>query len=187
MTPLAARPLQPATGVPVAIGIGSNLGDRLAHMDRALALLARQSRVTAVSPVFETKPMFVLDQPVFYNAACLLETDWSPRDLVERLKEIERMVGRCERLPQGPREIDLDLLVYGALIYRFRPGDSVARPVQVPHPGVADRRFVLEPLAAIAPLMEVPGLGRVESLLASTESEASAVRWKKDAVLSLHG
>ncbi len=187
MTPLAARPMQPAFGVVAAIGLGSNLGDRLGRMHEALDRLAKHVRVVAVSSVYETEPMIVVEQPRFYNAACWIETDLSPRSLVGLLKQVEQDVGRQERTQNGPREIDLDLLTYGVARYRFSPGASSERALEVPHPRIPERRFVLAPLAELDPNGFIPGLGTIGDLLARTESDASAVRWVEDAVLSLHG
>ncbi len=139
------------------IGLGSNLGDREAALRAALALLGED--VVAVSSFHETDPVGYLDQPRFLNAAAALETELEPRPLLERLLEVERELGRTRDGPRfGPRTIDLDLLLYADRIVD-EPG------LVVPHPRLAERRFVLEPLAELDPELGVPGLGRVQDLL----------------------
>jgi 2-amino-4-hydroxy-6-hydroxymethyldihydropteridine diphosphokinase len=142
----------------VYLGLGSNLGDREAALHSALELLGDE--VVAVSSFRETDPVGYLDQPRFLNAAATLETDLEPRALLDRLLEVERELGRTRDGPRfGPRTIDLDLLLYGDRVID-EPG------LVVPHPRLAERRFVLEPLAELDPDLVVPGLGRVEDLLA---------------------
>ena len=137
-----------------AIGIGSNLGDRKANCLRALELLAaRGVRITAVSSMLETEPWGRQDQPPFINMAALVETEEkSPaRGLLENLLAVEKEMGRARGEKWGPRIIDLDLLLYGREVIEA-PG------IRVPHPFMEQRRFVLEPLAEIAPEMEHPVL-----------------------------
>jgi 2-amino-4-hydroxy-6-hydroxymethyldihydropteridine diphosphokinase len=142
----------------VHIGLGSNLGDREAALRGALELLGDD--VVAVSSFRETDPVGYLDQPRFLNAVAALETGLEPRELLDRLLEVERELGRTRNGPRfGPRTIDLDLLLYGDLVID-EPG------LVVPHPRLAERRFVLEPLAELDPDLVVPGLGRVTDLLA---------------------
>jgi 2-amino-4-hydroxy-6-hydroxymethyldihydropteridine diphosphokinase len=142
----------------VYIGLGSNLGDREAALRGALHLLGDD--VVAVSSFRETDPVGYLDQPRFLNAAAALETQLQPRALLERLLEVERELGRTRDGPRfGPRTIDLDLLLYGDRVID-EPG------LVVPHPRLAERRFVLEPLAELDPDLVVPGRGRVSDLLA---------------------
>lgn len=147
------------------LGLGSNLGDRLANLRMALRLLALAVSVRAVSPLYETEPVGVTEQPPFYNAVCCVESRLTPRDLLGRLKEIERRIGRTAGLRWGPRPIDLDILLYGDAI--------VKEPdLEVPHPRLAERAFVLAPLAELEPKLGVPPLGRtVEELLAAVDSQ----------------
>jgi 2-amino-4-hydroxy-6-hydroxymethyldihydropteridine diphosphokinase len=147
------------------IGIGSNLGERADTIRRALALLGAEPgiEVDAVSSIRETYPVGIVNQPKFLNAAARLFTDLSPRAVLERLLAVEQRLGRVrtgERF--GPRTIDLDLLVYA---------DEVVdeQGLRVPHPRLAERRFVLEPLAELDPELVVPGLGPVRDLLAGLE------------------
>ena len=139
------------------IGLGSNLGDREATLRRALDLLGDE--VVAVSSFRETEPVGYLDQPRFLNAAAALDTELAPRALLDRLLEVERELGRTREGPRfGPRTIDLDLLLYGDRTID-EPG------LTVPHPRLAERLFVLEPLAELDPDLDVPGHGRVADLL----------------------
>jgi 2-amino-4-hydroxy-6-hydroxymethyldihydropteridine diphosphokinase len=147
------------------IGLGANLGDREATLGRALELLAAAPgiEVTAVSAFRETEPVGLLDQPRFLNAAARVETHLGPRELLERLLEIERALGRRRTGPRfGPRTIDLDLLLYG--------DSTVAEHgLTVPHPRLHERAFVLEPLAELDSRLVIPGLGDVKSLLAALD------------------
>jgi 2-amino-4-hydroxy-6-hydroxymethyldihydropteridine diphosphokinase len=143
------------------IGLGSNLGDREAALRGALELLGED--VVAVSSFRETEPVGYLDQPAFLNAAAALETGLEPRALLERLLGVERELGRTREGPRhGPRTIDLDLLVYDDRVID-EPG------LVVPHPRLAERRFVLEPLAELDPDLVVPGQGGVAELLSRLE------------------
>ena len=146
------------------IGIGSNLGDRERAIDDALRLLDAHAGidVVAVSAIRETDPVGVVDQPRFLNAAARLETQLSPRQLLERLLGIERELGRVRVERYGPRTIDLDLLVYGDEVVD-EPG------LRVTHPRLHERRFVLEPLNDLDPALVVPGLGQIRALLAELE------------------
>ena len=141
------------------VGLGSNLGNREGTLRRALELLAERIVVAKVSSFRVTDPVGVLDQPRFVNAAARVETELSPRDLLDVLLRVERELGRERRERWGPRTIDLDLLLYGDSV--------VAQPgLAVPHPRLHERRFVLEPLAELDPALVVPGRGAVSELLA---------------------
>ena len=134
------------------VGLGSNLGDREATLRRALDLLAEEAgvAVAGVSAFRDTEPVDYVDQPRFLNAVAALDTDLAPRELLDRLLGIERSLGRRRDGPRfGPRTVDLDLLLYGATTIE-EPGLSV------PHPRLAERRFVLEPLAELDPLLALP-------------------------------
>jgi 2-amino-4-hydroxy-6-hydroxymethyldihydropteridine diphosphokinase len=121
--------------------------------------------------------MYVTDQPPFLNAAMIAEAEMGPREVLALLKSVETRVGRQPGLRYGPRVLDLDLITYGSLIYRFEADGST--PVIVPHPDVAARRFVLEPLAEISPDLHIPGKGRVAELLCTRElrQQQSGVRF----------
>jgi 2-amino-4-hydroxy-6-hydroxymethyldihydropteridine diphosphokinase len=146
------------------VGLGANLGDREATMWRAIELLDGGGiEVVAVSSFRETDPVDYEDQPRFLNAAVALETDLSPRELLDRLLGVERELGRTRDGPRyGPRRIDLDLLLYEEQIVE-EPG------LIVPHPRLAERRFALEPLADLDPMLMIPGSGAVSALLAGLE------------------
>ncbi len=144
------------------VGLGSNLGDRERNLRSALALLdAEDVRVLAVSRFRDTDPVGYADQPRFLNAAALVETDLSAPELLERLLAVERSLGRERTGPRfGPRTIDLDLLLYG--------DETIDQPgLTVPHPRLAERRFVLEPLAELEPDLVLPDGRRVRDLLTS--------------------
>lgn len=141
------------------IGLGANLGER---EETIRAAVAKLPGVVAVSPLRETDPVGVTDQPRFLNGVAALETELAPRELLDVLLAIERRLGRERRERWGPRTIDLDLLLYG---------DEVIDEdgLKIPHPRLHERRFVLEPLADLAPQLVVPGLGGVEDLLAELD------------------
>ena len=146
------------------VGLGANLGDREATIRRALELLGARPgiRVAAVSTLRETEPVGLLEQPRFLNGAAAIETTLSARDLLDELLAVERELGRERRERFGPRTIDLDLLLFGAET-RNEPG------LEIPHPRLHERRFALEPLAELAPDLEIPGRGRVADLLAGLD------------------
>jgi 2-amino-4-hydroxy-6-hydroxymethyldihydropteridine diphosphokinase len=138
----------------VAIALGSNLGDRRGHLDYAASRLGSILRNIRVSTAFDTEPVDVPgSQPLFLNAAATGETALSARELLEALLEIERERGRERPMPGAARTLDLDLVLFGSEIL-----DEPA--LVVPHPRFRDRRFVLEPLAEIAPDMVDPVTGK---------------------------
>jgi len=143
------------------VGLGANLGDRERTLRQAIDALAAEQgiEVAAVSTLRVTEPVGVGDQPRFLNGALELETSLSARDLLDRLLEIEQRFGRVRAAGEhAPRTLDLDLLLFG--------DDEMDEPgLRVPHPRLHERRFVLEPLAELAPGLVVPGRGDVESLL----------------------
>ncbi len=144
------------------VGVGANLGDRQATIERAIDLLRARVDVVAVSALRETSPWGYADQPHFLNGAVEVETELSARELLDVLLGVERELGRVRAggPRYGPRTIDLDLLVFGE--------ELVAEPgLTVPHPRLPERAFVLEPLAELDPALVIPGLGRVSALLAA--------------------
>jgi 2-amino-4-hydroxy-6-hydroxymethyldihydropteridine diphosphokinase len=144
------------------VGLGANLGDREATIARAVELLAAEPgiEVVAVSTLRETDPVGYPDQPRFLNGAAALETELSARELLERLLAAERELGRVrgEGPRYGPRAIDLDLLLFGREVVD-EPGLSV------PHPRLAERAFVLEPLHELDPGLRLPDGRAVRELL----------------------
>jgi 2-amino-4-hydroxy-6-hydroxymethyldihydropteridine diphosphokinase len=147
------------------IGLGSNVGDREEYLRRALDLLRAEPDidVTGVSSVRETDPVGVLDQPRFLNAVARVETGIGPRRLLNRLLATERALGRRRDGPRfGPRTIDLDLLLYG--------DEEIDEPgLIVPHPRLAERLFVVEPLHELDPALVIPGQGPVSDLLSALQ------------------
>jgi 2-amino-4-hydroxy-6-hydroxymethyldihydropteridine diphosphokinase len=131
----------------VLLGIGSNLGDRAANIERAMALLRENAdiKVVAVSALIETDPEGGPEQGRFLNGAAKLETDLLPLDLLTQLKIVERRLGRTKGETNGPRPLDLDILFYDDVVI------VDGKHLTVPHPRLAARRFVLGPLAEIAP------------------------------------
>jgi len=145
------------------VALGANLGDRQATILAALAELdaAEGVDVVAVSSLADTDPVGYLDQPRFLNGAAALETSLGPRALLDLLLAVERRLGRVrEGVPaQGPRTVDLDLVLY--------ENAEIEEPgMTIPHPRLHERRFVLEPLAELDPSLEVPGKGKIQTLLA---------------------
>lgn len=126
------------------LSLGSNLGDREAYLRQAIMRLETAGEVRAVSSFYETEPVEFTEQSNFLNCAVGLQTSIPPDELMFRLLDIERSLGRERIQKKGPRTIDIDILLYGERI--------VALPeLSIPHPAMAQRRFVLEPLAEIAP------------------------------------
>jgi 2-amino-4-hydroxy-6-hydroxymethyldihydropteridine diphosphokinase len=145
--------------VRAAFGLGSNLGDRRANLEAALRGLAAAGQVVAVSAFHDTAPEGP-PQPRYLNCAAVVATDLLPRELLAAALELERRAGRERGVRWGPRTLDVDLLLCGDLVVR-------EADLQVPHPRLHERLFVLEPLAEIALDWVVPGLGRtVGQLLA---------------------
>lgn len=146
------------------VGLGANLGDREETIRSAVALLGTQPGidVVAVSSLRETEPVGYVDQPAFLNGAVAIETELSPQELLGRLLAVELALGRVRgKSPRfGPRAIDLDLLLYGAEVVD-EPG------LTVPHPRLAERRFVLEPLHELDPDLSLPDGRAVRDLLGS--------------------
>ena len=140
-----------------AIGLGSNLaselpGGREGNLREAIRQVGLLGRVKAISSFYDTTPVGVVEQPRFLNGAMLLETSRGPLELMRALLKIEQAMGRERTVPNGPRVIDLDLLLYGM-------AEIDIDELTVPHPAMQERRFVLEPLSEIAPAMVHPVLG----------------------------
>lgn len=134
----------------VYVALGSNVGDRMGYMETALRSMQESGiGILACSSVYETDPVGPA-QGDYLNAVCLVETELSPEALLGALKEIEERTGRLPRERWGPREIDLDILLYGDRIIR-------SPELTVPHPEILNRSFVLVPLSEIAPDLNLPG------------------------------
>lgn len=145
------------------LGLGSNVGDRRAHLEDAVAELPRHGvRVVASSSVYETEPVgLVLDQREFFNACLRVETEHDPDELLQACKEVERALGRLPGgVRHGPRPIDVDVLLLGGLEHH-------SERLTLPHPEVGSRRFVLVPLLELDPDLTLPGDGPLADALAA--------------------
>lgn len=126
------------------LSLGSNVGDRAAHLRDAQARLATLGRVVAVSSFYETEPLEFTAQPWFLNCALALETDLAPQELMKGILRIEEKMGRRRLQKKGPRSIDIDILLVADAIME-------SKTLTLPHPAMDQRRFVLQPMAEIAP------------------------------------
>jgi len=132
------------------LALGSNLGDRAANLSQARQRIAAEGiQIVRESSIYETAPREILDQPWFLNQVIEVQTSLFPRQLLSRLKAIERALGRKRTVAKGPRMIDLDILLFGDFVI------STA-DLEIPHPRMPERRFVLEPLAELAPDLRHP-------------------------------
>jgi 2-amino-4-hydroxy-6-hydroxymethyldihydropteridine diphosphokinase len=138
---------------PVYLGIGTNLGDKRENLEAALNSLAPHVALQAVSRLYETAPAYVLDQPPFYNIAVKGQTALPPVELLAFLKNLEEELGREKVVRYGPRKIDMDLLFYGDLALDLPQ-------LQIPHPRISERAFVLRPLADLSPQLLHPVTGQ---------------------------
>ncbi len=155
---------------PAYLSLGSNLGDRAAHIARAIGELAPAGiRVVRRSSLYVTEPVGLRRQNWFLNCVVEAETDLMPRQLLQALLRIERKFGRRRILPNGPRTMDLDILFYGSSIIR-------SRDLTIPHPRLQERRFVLVPLAELAPELRHPAIAATVSDLLAACPDSSQVR-----------
>lgn len=154
----------------VYLSFGSNLGDRDKNLRTAIAALAdAKVRVTRVSSFYETEPVDLREQPWFLNCAVQGETELPPLDLLRALRGIESRMGSKKLVSKGPRLIDLDILLYD--------NQTIETPeLQIPHPRMLTRRFVLAPLAEIAPTLQHPRWEGTATELAARVRDSSAVR-----------
>jgi len=150
------------------LGLGTNLGDRHANLSDAIRrLTAERLSVTRQSSIWETEPRDVLDQPWFLNQVVEIETGLFPRQLFQRIQRIEREMGRLKRTPKGPRLIDLDILLYGNAVVK-------SPDLEIPHPRMTERRFVLAPLAELAPDLRHPVVKRtIRELLEGVSGQSA--------------
>ncbi|CAI2175476.1 17556_t:CDS:1 [Funneliformis geosporum] len=135
----------------VYITLGSNIGDRIGNMNEALKLLELECKILDTSYMYETSPMYVTDQPNFFNAACKVATNLDPEELLVKLKNIESTIGRTTVIRYGPRSIDLDIIFYDDIEYN-------SSTLNIPHTLMSEREFVLRPLCDIARNFEHPNL-----------------------------
>jgi len=150
----------------IYLALGSNLGDRAANLARAAELLGESEvRILRASSIFETEPMYMTAQPRFLNQVIEAETTLFPRQLLSVTRKIEKAIGRKPGPPNGPRVIDIDILLFAKSVVNVP--DLV-----IPHPRLAERRFVLEPLAEIAPDLRHPVTRRsVREMLAEVKTQ----------------
>lgn len=134
----------------IYLALGSNIGDRQAHINRALEMLAPEIAVRKRSSIYETKPMYVQGQSEFFNMVCEVETDLSPEEVMQKITAIQHAFGAHEH--NGPRAVDIDLIFYGNQVIR-------TPSFTIPHPKFHERDFVLRPLIEIAPAMRDPESG----------------------------
>jgi len=156
----------------VFLSLGSNVGDREKNLRAAIAALPNLGvQLKKVSPIYETEPVDLLEQPWFLNCVVQGETVAPPAALLKKLRELERKMGSKKLVPRGPRLIDLDILVYGR--------QTIDTPeLQVPHPRMHLRRFVLAPLAEIAPDLKHPSWSGSATQLLAALDDKSAVKKK---------
>jgi 2-amino-4-hydroxy-6-hydroxymethyldihydropteridine diphosphokinase len=154
----------------IYLSLGSNIGDRLANLGSAIdALAAAPVRVRNISAIYETEPVDYLDQPWFLNCVVEAETALDPFDLLQALRGIETQMGTKKEIPKGPRLIDLDILLYNSA--------TISTPeLQIPHPRMLLRRFVLAPLSEIAPNLTHPSWRATVSQLLARLQDPSQVR-----------
>jgi 2-amino-4-hydroxy-6-hydroxymethyldihydropteridine diphosphokinase len=164
-------------GHTVYLGLGANLGDRLAMLNLALRRLGELMAVRRVSPLYETAPVGYAAQPDFLNLALEARTQLAPRAVLRHIKAIERALGRPAALPRrfGPRCIDIDLLFYDGLILRETDCPD-GLDLRLPHPRAHERAFVLVPLADIAPRLLHPELGETIAALRARVDDAGVRR-----------
>lgn len=149
----------------VVVALGSNMGNRETNIRRAIGLIAPFVSLRAISPVYETEPMYLAEQPWFLNCVLVAETKTPPRELLGQLQRVEAGMGRQRDAPNGPRFIDIDIIFYDDLV--------VSEPdLVIPHPRVAERAFVLVPLADVRPGYVHPVLKKsVSALLAELRTD----------------
>jgi 2-amino-4-hydroxy-6-hydroxymethyldihydropteridine diphosphokinase len=154
----------------VYLSLGSNLGDRALNLRVAIAQLGALGRVTAQSSLYETEPMGLALQPWFLNCVVAMETALMPQQFLARALTIEQELGRRRTQPKGPRVIDIDILLFGSSVVE-------APELIIPHPAMHERRFVLEPLAELAPDLRHPVLKKtIREMLHALPPQTGVVR-----------
>lgn len=159
-----------ADGKFIYLSLGSNLGDRATNLERAIEALSEIGvRVLRRSSIYETEPVDFLVQPWFLNCVVEGKTSLEPRQLLEGLQAIERKLGSKKLIPRGPRIVDLDIIFYEAAVIH-------EAGMEIPHPRLAERRFVLIPLSELAPEFLHPVLRKTAAELLAATQDRSAVR-----------
>ena len=153
----------------VYFGLGTNLGQRRENLQQATTALTKVVTVTAVSHLYETPPWGVLEQPAFINMAAAGRTSLPPHELLRAIKQIEQDIGRQKTIKWGPRLIDIDILLYGDLVLK-------TEGLQIPHPYMQERPFVLGPLADIAADVVHPVFGKTVAELFAGIDDGSLTR-----------
>ena len=152
----------------VYLSLGSNLGDRSANLRTAIERLGEAGAIKAVSGFYETEPVEFRDQPWFLNSVVALDTNLTPVELLKKVLAIEHEMGRIRTRDKGPRSIDIDILLFGDQLIE-------ERGLKIPHPAMHQRRFVLEPLAEIAPEVVHPQLRKTARELLAALPAGQAV------------
>ncbi|MFC1943805.1 2-amino-4-hydroxy-6-hydroxymethyldihydropteridine diphosphokinase [Chloroflexota bacterium] len=158
--------------VTVYLGLGSNMGNRQGNLDQALDILSQRLRVGQVSSIYDTEPVGNVNQPRFLNLVCQVYTRLAPTGLLALAKGIESKLGRAPRTSNAPRPIDIDILFYGDQVME-------TPELAIPHPRLAERAFVLIPMAEIAPDLVHPVSGKtIRELLQGITETQGVLRWK---------
>ena len=157
----------------VYLSLGSNVGDREENLRSAVGELDDPGfRVRRVSAIVESAPLYLTDQPAFLNVVVETETTLAPEDVLRRIEAVERNLGRQRVIPNGPRTIDIDIVLFGDVVMD-------TPELTIPHPKMAERRFVLEPLAELAPALKHPVLDRTITELLEGVSEQLVTRYSR--------
>ena len=158
----------------IYLALGSNIESRKQHIETAIALLREKVQDITVAPLYETKPRYFEDQNNFLNTVLRGHTDLEPRELLQFTKAVQQEVGRVERFRYGPREIDIDILFYGNKVYKDED-------LEIPHPRLQERDFVLQPFADLNPNFLHPVLKKTIKALLDTlpEEQRSIIKMLK--------
>ena len=158
----------------IFLALGSNIENRKQHVETAIVLLREKVRDITVAPLYETKPRYFEDQQNFLNTVLSGYTDLEPRELLQFTKAVQKEVGRVERFRNGPREIDIDILFYDNVVYKDEE-------LEIPHPRLQERDFVLQPFFDINPDFSHPVLKKTirELLDTLTEEQRSVIKMLK--------